>query len=253
MPDALIDSDLTAGAWEFVMDGLPSVRQDQTGFDEFSGTILYRGTVAQLMAEFPGGSAPPAGWAAPSGSSLFCVGPVGAPRASWEHVETEILFKGFYASRTRVEPGLNFPAGGTNYVTEESEPTGLADSNWPVETQLAGGGQFISYVPPSWIGKATVNNPATGAPWKVRLSSETHMKSYRGVSIVATGITVRAPTLTASAPLGVQNFSGMIDPVYNYPDGWVCVSFNPSSSYEWESRKLVFWEATFEWRPDYGP
>jgi len=223
-------------------DGLPKLALKPDDFDVCTAKVIVRGNRNVLTNLFK-----PASVTSGISTNLFCTGPT-VEREQWGHIWADVQWKGLYTAHDMLF----------------SHTVTTRETQWPQTIDT-----ITYYVPPSLIGKTSINNPATGRYWRVRLVDQLSGVSVRGV--------VKGPAATPPSPPAVtggtagavggsigghmimpiarqQNFSGLQDPVFNAPRGWVLKNYDIQQSIALGGGEaLYFWTANYDWAYDYGP
>lgn len=252
-------SGLSSGDYAIKRAAAPS--RDPKGFDTANMLIRYRGTVEELLAEFPiGGESMPD---VPSGGRMFCLGPIGQPEYRFDSVEAEIGWVGYFTPPSLTGVGLA-PDGGSGtvdgvrgFTTEVS----TIEANFP--QTINGIDVFVDdpFLPTS---AASTVNPDSGTYWSAVLWDDQHIRRYFGTTIGTTAAPPSAPKCTAvdpdvSDPINWSGSAGArtIRRVKWWPGkvatgGWRRVSFSCTPEYIFGAVALYRWEAVFEWVQEYG-
>ena len=239
-------TEIPSGRYAYI-GGIPKPTFGRNTFDSAKARIILRGDKATFHSLFPPGSAT-------SGiSSTLFLTTATIDEDLHGHIWADLEWRGFYLEKSMV-----FSHAVTTRETE-----------WPQTADLAGGTPYTYFVPGSMIGKTTDINPNTDNYWRVRLTDQLSSLSARGytkASILspppppAIGGSATAPTIGGKVirPLArPTSFAGLLDPVYNFPSGWVVRNYDFEEVIELSGgdsgQALYLWKADLTYNPAFGP
>lgn len=268
-----VRSRLALEGYVFQKDGYPVPGRDAQGFDSATGMIGFRGTLDQLYAKFPvGGTAGAAALPeAPTGSTFYCLGPVGRPVKKWGHYLAEIQWKGIISSRNLTQQSstlIALPNAGQHLQTL-SQQMSTTETTWP---QTRDGAVIYAeppYVPsPGYRPKGFLVMGAGGSvavvteyvPYRCRIISRVYTVAARGIFLGSRSVMLQAPKCMLPNPYAADPAQDMEDrldlpdPLYTYSadtgaaDGWTCRNYQHDAGGEFPlgDKVLSFWTASYE-------
>jgi len=223
------------------LDGMPKLALKPDDFDQAQASVFVRGDRNVVATLFK-----PASLTSGLNENLFCTGPV-ITREQWGHCWADITWK-----------GLTGP-----HDLQFSHTITTRETQWPQEQD-----GITYFVPGSMIGKPGDINLATGKYWRVRLVDQLAGVSVRGVVKTSINTPPPPPSTGAVAQVGVAgtiggknvtplarplNFSGLRNPIYNWPRGWVLKNYDMETHPLGDGQALYFWTANYDWVSEYGP
>lgn len=256
----------------------PVIQPDPAGFDSAEGTILWRGTQAQLFSAFPVGGT--SGNAAlpdkPAGATMYCMGAKVISREGTEHWVASVSWRGLAVEKNAPSGSVITTASSQRVLSIALSATG-AQLDFPIQRD---GFQIFAkrpFCPPPKPGELeglrTVSVLATSgsaastvtSPWRVRVLGRVWTARVRGITIGAQSSFLAPPRLLTVDPYKLSasptfDWSQLPDPLVTWnedtkeADGWFCMNWQPpSNEVPLGSKVLAFWSADYEWVRRYGP